>query len=91
MDKVSRILAVPAILALALTSTAAIAGTPIEGVGGSRAAAMAHANEQARYESQRRHGQGNCYTPALVSSCRENSGEWICVAYVANHRGSCRG
>lgn len=74
-----------------LMAVPAYAGEAVEGVGGSRSDAMNDANARARTESARRFaGNTGCITPARLDSCRQDQGDWICIAYVANHQGSCR-
>jgi hypothetical protein len=73
-------------LGLLFVSTAAHAGTSIEGICPSN-----DANARARVESAKRfNANRNCISQARVDSCRFDRGDWICVAFVANHRGSCR-
>lgn len=74
---------------LATWSTAAVAGTAIKGIGSTRSAAMDDANARAKAESVKRFGRDTCITFAKLDSCVIDQGDWICIAYVANHEGSC--
>ncbi len=74
---------------LLAAATFAAAGEAITGFGATRAEAAAQANEYARQASHNRFGRGDCYTPVRPQDCRKDQEEWVCVAYVANHRGSC--
>lgn len=71
----------------------AVAGTIVEGVGSSRSVAMNDANERAARLAQQRWGRmsnwRNCIGQARVDQCRQDRGEWICRASVADHAGSC--
>jgi hypothetical protein len=72
--------------AAALAATAALAGDPVTGYGNTRAEAAANAEANARAEAARRN---TCITPVRPQDCHQDNGGWICVAYVANHQGSC--
>lgn len=77
---------------IGLVSPAA-AGTIVEGVGSSRSVAMDDANRRATALAQQRWGRmsnwQNCIGLARVDQCRQDKGEWVCRASVANHAGSC--
>lgn len=81
--------ALSAAAALGLSATSAAAGEPVYGYGSSRASAASNANYEAREASQRKFGRRDCITPARPQDCRQDGSGWICVAHVANHRGSC--
>lgn len=70
-------------------STAAWAGYGVTGYGDTRAQAAADAEKIARDESFRRFKRDYCFTRVRPQDCKQDSGGWTCVAYVANHEGSC--
>jgi hypothetical protein len=88
MKKV-KLAALLSFVGVALAPTAAYAGSPVYGYGTTRSAAARDANQNAADASRDRFQRADCYTPARPQDCRQESGEWICIAYVANHRGSC--
>lgn len=77
------------ILSFALASTTAVAGEAVAGFGDTRAQAAAAATQNVRQASYERFRRSDCYTPVRPQDCRLDGGSWICIAYVANHRGSC--
>ncbi len=86
-----RIATIIGAIALA-AATAAVAGEAVYGYGDSRSQAAANANYNATaIASKRFPGRSNCITPVRPQDCRQDSGGWVCVAYVANHEGSCEG
>jgi hypothetical protein len=91
MKKIARVTTAVFALLVASASTAAFAGSPVYGFGLTRAAAAADARLAAQQRSRDLHGRPNCYTPLRPNDCRRDGGEWICIIYVANHSGSCRG
>lgn len=76
-------------VSLVSLATVAVAGEAITGYGSTRAAAADQANQYAKQASFNRFKRGDCYTPVRPQDCRKDQDEWICVAYVANHEGSC--
>jgi hypothetical protein len=70
-------------------STAALAREAVHGYGDTRAAAVADATRNVKEASMERFDRADCYTPVRPQDCQQDDGGWICVAYVANHRGSC--
>ena len=90
--KMKEALIAAATAGLILMGGSAWAGDAVRGSGSSPADAMRDADERARTESARRFGGNrNCYTPSRYESCQKDSnGYYVCVAYVANHQGSCR-
>jgi hypothetical protein len=76
--------------ALLAAATAAIAGEAVTGYGSTLGEAANAANAQAeRMAAQRFPGRHGCITPVRPETCRQQGSTWICVAYVANHEGSC--
>lgn len=69
--------------------TAAWAGEPVYGYGSSRASAATDANYKAERMSNSKFNRGDCYTPVRPQDCKQSDGGWTCIAYLANHRGSC--
>lgn len=78
-----------AAIGLVSATTPAWAGEPVYGYGSTRAEAAANANNEARTASQRKFGRRDCITPVRPDTCRQDGSGWICIAHVANHRGSC--
>lgn len=74
----------------AMTATPATAGTAVYGYGANRNAAMREADTMARAASLRRFGRRTCYARAEAARCRRDLSEWVCIAVLANHQGSCR-
>jgi hypothetical protein len=76
--------------AVLAAASVAWAGEAVYGYGSSRAEAAADANYKAdRAAAQRFPGRHGCTTPVRPDSCRQDGSGWVCVAYVANHEGSC--
>lgn len=75
--------------AFAALATVAVAGTAVYGYGDSRAEAVRDAERNVKQESLSRFDRADCYSPIRPEDCRQDSSGWVCVAYVANHRGSC--
>jgi len=84
-----RLAAYAVIAAFGLASAPAYAGSPIYGYGDTRGAAASDANRKAASASSQKFGRGDCYTPVRPQDCRQDGNGWICIAYLANHRGSC--
>ncbi len=82
-------LAIVALFGLASVSTPAYAGEAVYGYGETRADAVADANRSAAIMSQNRFGRSDCRTPVRPKDCKQDGGGWVCIAYLANHRGSC--
>ena len=80
---------VGAAAAAAAVAGSAAAGSPVYGYGNTRAGAAADAEANAKQESYARFKKYSCYTPVRPQDCKEDSGGWVCIAYVANHAGSC--
>ncbi len=77
------------VLAVA-AATAAVAGEAVYGYGDTRAQAASSANQNATELAYKRFpGRSNCITPVRPQDCKQDSGGWVCVAYIANHEGSC--
>lgn len=71
-------------------ATAAWAGEAVYGYGDTRSQAASDANYKAQQlASQRFPGRYGCTTPVRPDSCKQDGSGWVCVAYVANHAGSC--
>ena len=84
-----RAIATAAAISLALTSTSALAGEAVYGYGNTRQEAAADANRSAAIMSQSKFGRSDCRTPVNPSKCYQDAGGWVCIAYLANHKGSC--
>lgn len=76
-------------IALACVAAPAAAGTAVHGYGDTRAQAVRDATSAVKEASQERFQRRDCYTPVRPQDCRQDGGGWVCVAYVANHAGSC--
>lgn len=74
---------------LVIPATAAIAGSPVYGYGLTRGSAARDALANVKDESFKRFGRRDCYSPVKPEDCRRDDDGWVCIAYVANHRGSC--